>query len=141
MVAPHLTEPRVCASCGRTATATNLFCGNCGSALTAVSAESAQPPITPPTSAPPRARTQPPPRPHAQAVAPPVPAWGQPPAVPVPARERSQPPALLATIAVLIVLTFAGAATAIILAITGSDNAQPGSTATTTTVTVLTSAR
>lgn len=93
------------------------------------------------TQGPPQARTQPPSPSQAPGAAPPGDVWPAAAALYVPVSERSHPPALLATIAVLIVLTFAGAAAAIILAITSSDDAQLGSKTTTTTVTVLSNVR
>lgn len=127
-----------------------MFCGNCGEALSPASADSARSSVNHGAAAPhlsraqrpPQAPTQPP-RPQPTAAVQSGSVWPAPSAVPFPvlASKRSHPPALLATLAVLIVVAFAGVASAIILAFTASDNAQPGGATTTTTVTVLGSAR
>lgn len=132
MTTPADIRTRACTGCGRPVSDTGAFCGNCGTALTPVpapapaAAAAARRHVTPP------ARLSPP-----AAYAAPVSML----AVPVPAAQRAHSPALLATLAVLIVIAFTGAAAAIILAVSGSDNGSIAGSATTTTVTVLTHAR
>ena len=158
MTAPAATAS-VCEGCGTPASGGRAFCGHCGARLTSVPADSptvaepaspvteAAPKMTPPPRRPPLARTQPrhapqrpaQPGPQLQPPGAPAPQVFYPPAIPV-AHERPTSPALLVTIATFLVLAFAGAAVAIVLAVTSSDSATPASSGQ-TTITVITHAQ
>lgn len=158
MTAPAASAS-VCEGCGTPVTGGRAFCGHCGARLPSVIADSptvakpaspateAPPKVTPPSRRPPLARTQPrrappppaQPGPQPRPPAAPAPQVFYPPAIPV-AHERPTSPALLVTIATFLVLAFAGAAVAIVLAVTSSDSATPAPSGQ-TTITVITHAQ
>lgn len=156
-MAVPLTEHRACPRCGSPADAAGRFCGTCGGELATVALPPTEPLAGPPAGGPVvSAPTEPlaPPPAGGPAISQPWPLAGGPvisppasPGVPVdpatgwyPARsERTTPAALLAAIGALLVVAFAGAAVAVILAVSRGDSVATTSGKTgATTITVIT---